>query len=252
MFEELWVESRNPSLLPLVLRGVGYSVGGKLLLQGIDLCLRGGHVSVIMGANGAGKSLILKLLHGLLEADAGSICGGGQEFQRFHRGHNFATAIVLQNPVVFRRNVAANLRLVLRHSGLPRKLWDRAVDVCLDWANLLALKGQAAHSLSGGERQCLSLARSLMMRPQILLLDEPCANLDPRATQRVEDLITKAARAGVKICLVTHDSAQARRLADEIIFIHEGQLCEVTGAREFFVKPRSLAARAYMRGELLL
>jgi len=113
------------------------------------------------------------------------------------------------------------------------------------------LADHPARTLSGGEQQRLSIARARVLRPRVLLLDEPTSNLDPGATAAVEGMIRAADADGTRIIMTTHDILQARRLADEVLFLHRGGLLEHTSASEFFAEPKTDEARRFLRGELL-
>jgi tungstate transport system ATP-binding protein len=119
-------------------------------------------------------------------------------------------------------------------------------------AGLDALARTPARLLSGGEQQRLALARALSLAPDVLLLDEPTANLDPASTLAIEQLIQTAHDGGAKIVLVTHDLGQARRLADEVIFLHRGRVEEQSPAGRFFAAPASAQASAFLEGRLVL
>jgi tungstate transport system ATP-binding protein len=106
--------------------------------------------------------------------------------------------------------------------------------------------------LSGGEQQLLAIARALAAGPEILILDEPTSALDPAATTVIESLLESVSRDGVRVVLITHDLGQARRMADEIVFLHRGRLIERTPREEFLAQPRSREAQAFMRGEIVL
>lgn len=236
------------SILPLRASGLVFAAGTKRLVDGVDLELVAGVRTVVMGPNGAGKSLLLRLLHGLLEPTAGRVewsatLGPGELRRR--------QAMVFQRPVLLRRSVAANVRYALAAHGVPRNERNARVDAALAAAHLAHLAGRPARVLSGGEQQRLALARALSIRPDVLFLDEPTAALDPASTHVIEQLIQAAHAAGTKIVVITHDLGQARRLADEVVFMHAGRLQERTPAKEFFVSPRSAAARAYLAGQLL-
>ena len=127
-----------------------------------------------------------------------------------------------------------------------------SIELALRDVGLSKLASQPANQLSGGERQRLALARALMMQPKILFLDEACANLDPASVAKIEAVLRQASQDGQKIILITHDIAQAQRLADEVVFLHHGALCEQTPARVFFQSPKSKAARAYLDGQILV
>jgi tungstate transport system ATP-binding protein len=116
---------------------------------------------------------------------------------------------------------------------------------------LSGLAGRPARLLSGGEQQRLALARAAALRPEVLFLDEPCASLDPAATHAVEEIIARIAATGTKIVMTTHDLAQARRLAGEVLFLHRGRLLEQAPADAFFAGPASPDAAAFLRGELV-
>jgi len=215
------------------------NAGGEDRIRALDLALSATGKTIIMGPNGAGKSLLLLLLHGLIAPTSGSINSTGRQ------------AMVFQRPVMLRRSVEANLLFALKRGPYS----DNATEKCremLDGINLQSRARQPARSLSGGEQQRLALARALALDPEILFLDEPTASLDPTATLAIEKTVQGAANAGTKIILVTHDVGQARRLADEVIFLHNGQLCEHTLAAEFFEAPVSPQARAYLDGQLVL
>jgi tungstate transport system ATP-binding protein len=151
---------------------------------------------------------------------------------------------------MLRRSVAANVAYALARRGVPAKLRrTRTADV-LAKTGLGALTSRAARRLSVGEQQRLALARAWALAPQVLFLDEPTANLDPAATRAVETIIAAIHTAGTKIVMTTHDLAQARRLADDIVFLHRGRLVEQAPAGEFFAGPRSREAAAFLAGSL--
>jgi tungstate transport system ATP-binding protein len=236
-------------ILPVRTCGLVFEAGGRRLIDGLDLTLRSAVRTVVMGPNGAGKSLLLRLLHGLLEPSAGAILWGGRPAGAAVR---LRQAMVFQRPVLLRRAALANVVHALRSRGVPRReRRERAVQV-LAAANLAALAGAPARLLSGGEQQRLAMARALSLKPDVLFLDEPTANLDPASTLAIERLIEQAHREGTKIIMVTHDLGQARRLADEVVFLHRGRLEEQSQANRFFDSPASAIARAFLDGRLIL
>lgn len=237
------------ALFPLRAVGLTYAVRGQRLIDGIDLTLEQGPRTVVMGPNGAGKSLLLRLLHGLLDPSAGAVRWGGARPTEAVRRRQ---ALVFQRPVLLRRTVSANLRFVLRLRGCPRDERAARLDRVLALAGLTDLVDRPARALSSGEQQRLALARAMILEPEVLLLDEPTASLDPAAAGEIEVLIEAAHGRATKIVLVTHDVGQARRLADEVVFLHRGRLVEHTPAAEFFTQPRSAQAQAYLEGRLVL
>lgn len=241
-------ELRPSGLLPLRVAGLSKRLGQRPILQDLSFTLGPGGLSVILGPNGAGKSVLLRLLHGLLLPDAGVIEWDGRSPQRVMT----ELGMVFQKPVLLRRSVRANVEFALARCGVPRAQRRPRALAALAAAGLDALALAPAPRLSSGEAQLLAITRAWAQRPRVLLLDEPCANLDPPGTQRIETLVRAIVAAGTRVVLTTHDLAQARRLADEILFLAAGRLCEQTPAAQFFAAPASAPARAFVSGSLLV
>jgi tungstate transport system ATP-binding protein len=236
-------------LLPLEARQLRFAAGGTELVNAIDLVLEAGARTVVIGPNGAGKSLLLRLLHGLLAPTGGEVLWRGRPADREIR---LRQAMVFQKPVLLRRSVAANVDYVLRTRAVPPGERRLRVAHSLRLAGLHHLAPRPARVLSGGEQQRLALVRALAAEPEILFLDEPTASLDPSSTLAVEELIAAAHARGTKIVLVTHDLGQARRLADEIVFLHRGRVAEQAPAARFFARPGSAAAQAFLAGRIVI
>lgn len=234
-------------LLPLVANDLQFEIGSQPIIRDVSFSVGASGRTVILGPNGAGKSVLLRLCHGLLRPTAGEIRWGGQSVAQA-RGQQ---AMVSQHPVLLRRTVTGNLLHVLRVKGVPRGERQSLVGVALEQAGLTALGPRAARTLSGGQKQRLAIARACVLRPAVLLLDEPTTNLDPAAVRGVEELVRAVAAAGTKILMTTHDIAQARRLAADVMFLHEGRLLEHAPASEFFVSPEDPAAARFLDGDLL-
>ncbi len=235
------------TILPLVVQKVCFDARGQRLIDDISFEADSGPRTVLLGPNGAGKSLLLRLCHGLITPSAGHITWAEADAHTARRHQ----AMVLQRPVLLRRSAAANIRYALRIRGIPRPQCRVITGEALGQAGLLHLARQPARVLSGGEQQRLALARAWALKPHVLFLDEPTANLDPAATRAVEDLLDRIHRAGTKIIMTTHDLAQARRLADEVLFLHHGRLVERAPATTFFSDPRSPEGCAFLEGRLL-
>jgi tungstate transport system ATP-binding protein len=233
------------AILPLRLERVGYALGGKPLLADIDLAVTAGRRCVVMGANGAGKTLLLRLCHGLIEPTSGT------RTWRNGEARPEAQAMVLQRPVLLRRSVVANLDYPLALRGLPRPERRRTVALTLERFGLTPFADRPARLLSGGEQQRLALARAWAMRPEILFLDEPSAALDPSATRIIEAMIRGFSADGITIVMSTHDLGQARRMAHDVAFLHRGRLIEQGPAECFFNAPRTPEARAFLAGDLV-
>lgn len=233
----------DPALPWLSAQGLFLDTGGRRLFDGLDLSLKAEGVTALIGPNGAGKSLLLRILAGLVSPDMGTVTRAPDAGR---------PAIVFQKPKLLRRSVRANLRYALRTAGLPRAQHSAELDRLLTLGDLHELARQPARSLSGGEAQRLAFVRALAARPSVLLLDEPTASLDPASTFVLERLIAQIAKDGVRVLMVTHDRAQAERLASEVVFLSKGTLTEQSPAAAFFAGPKSEAAQAYLAGRLVL
>ncbi len=230
-------------MLPLVLDTISFKAGGKAIIDRVSVEIGAGPRTIILGPNGAGKSVLMRLCHGLLEPTSGTIVwhsNGGRRRQ----------AMVFQRPVMLRRPVLANVIYGMKLAGItPRECELRARDV-LEAVGLLHLSGRAARMLSGGEQQRVALARAWALNPEVLFLDEPTANLDPGAARDIENIIAQIHASGTKIIMTTHNLGQARRLADEILFLHNGRLVERAAVERFFRHPESAEAASFIRDEI--
>lgn len=231
-------------MFPLELRGIGFAPEGRAVVQDLNLKLEATTRSVVLGPNGAGKSVTMRLMHGLLRPTSGEITWGGK------RDHPAAQAMVFQRPVLLRRSALANIEYALAVAGVPRAGRAARALAALDRVGLRHIAQRPARVLSGGEQQRVALARAWSLAPRILFLDEPTASLDPAAVREVERIVADIASGGTKIVMITHHLGQARRLADDIIFIHDGRIAEHTAADLFFRQPQSREADDYLKGEL--
>ncbi|HEY7608947.1 MAG TPA: ATP-binding cassette domain-containing protein [Alphaproteobacteria bacterium] len=232
------------SPLPLVLDRVSLAAGGVAILSDISLTLEAGPRTVILGPNGAGKSVLLRLCHGLLRPSSGAI-----EWRARRNGRR-PDAMVFQRPIMLRRSVRKNVEYGLKLAGAGAAERRATAMQRLEAVGLAHLAGRPARRLSGGEQQRVALARAWALDPEVLFLDEPTANLDPTATRMVEAIMLAMHTGGTKIVMTTHDLGQARRLADEIVFLHRGRIVEHAPAAAFFAAPKSPEAAAFIRGEL--
>ena len=236
--------SDERNAFPLVLREVCFANGAQRIIERVSLAIDGRVRTVILGANGAGKSVLMRLMHGLLTPTSGEILWGGRPERAL------AQAMVFQRPIMLRTTAIANVAYGLKLAGVGKEERLARALKALDRVGLAHLAERPARVLSGGEQQRIALARAWALAPQILFLDEPTASLDPHSAQKVERIIDKIAASGCKIVMTTHNLGQARRIADEIIFLHHGRIAEYTPASVFFSQPRSPEAVAFMEGEL--
>ena len=226
-------------------RGLCFDAGGKRLIERVDADIRPHRRTVVMGANGTGKSLLLRLLHGLIRPTAGEVLWRERPLDREGRREQ---AMVFQRPVMLRRSVLANLRFALAVRGIAGSERAAREAEAVERARLRDLANRPARVLSAGEQQRLAVVRALACAPRVLLLDEPTASLDPASTHAIEQLVREACGRGVTVVLVTHDIGQARRLGDDLIFLHAGRVVETGRLSEVLDAPRSEAARRLDRG----
>ena len=235
------------AVLPLVLDGLTYRAGDLTLIEGVSLDIWSGAKTMILGPNGAGKSLLLRLCHGLIGPSEGTVRWTGEDGGDARRRQ----AMVFQKPVMLRRSVQANVGYGMRLQGVAAAARKARTERSLARTGLSEFAARPASVLSGGERQRLALARAWALEPEVLFLDEPTASLDPGATAAVEAIVEEIHHAGTKIIMTTHDLGQARRLADEIVFLDRGRVTERAAAEVFFCCPASEAGRAFLEGRLV-
>jgi tungstate transport system ATP-binding protein len=236
----------NGAILPLHLAEVSFVAGGRPIIDGVSLEIGSGPSTIILGANGAGKSVLMRLMHGLLTPTSGRIGWSASE----RPGSPRKQAMVFQRPVMLRRSAYANVAYALKVAGIPEPRRSTLVRESLESVGLSHLAHRPARVLSGGEQQRLALARAWALHPEVLFLDEPTASLDPSATREIEAVIRAFDAAGTKIVMATHNLGQARRLGDEILFLDQGRLVERAPVEQFFSKPQSSQAAAFINGEL--
>ena len=239
---------RTTRILPLKLKDVSYEIEGMRLIKDLSIEFSSSSsLTILLGPNGAGKSLLLRLCHGLIEPSRGTVEWGGNENASARRYQ----AMVFQRPVMLRRSVFANLDHSLKHRGIKKAERIYKIEEILKHTGLTRLANVPARRLSVGEQQRLAVARAWCLDPEVLFLDEPTAALDPAATHSLERIIDEIKKAGTKIIMSTHDLGQAKRLADEVLFLYRGRLLERANANQFFDQPENDLAQSFMRGELL-
>ncbi len=221
-------------MLPLRLDNVSF----RDIIHPLTLEIERGPSTIILGANGAGKSVLMRLMHGLLEPTTGTV-----RWQAPGRD-----AMVFQRPVMLRRSALENVVYALdvaRVSNAHALAMEALKEV-----GLAQVADRPARVLSGGEQQRLALARAWALHPEVLFLDEPTANLDPGATREIEAVIRAFDAAGTKVVMSTHNLGQARRLGDEVLYLHQGRVVERAAVDRFFAQPATAEAAAFIKGEL--
>lgn len=219
---------------------------GATILGPLDMTIEASGLTMVIGPNGSGKTTLLKLIHGLERPRSGSIKWSMEKQEAQKR-----QAFVFQTPVMLRRNVLANVVYPLRVQGFSLKEAETKAIFWLQQIGLADAKHLDAKMLSGGERQKLALARALALEPEILFLDEPTANLDGQSTREIETLIREAVARDVKVVMTTHNIGQAKRLANEVVFLHKGVINERAEAPSFFQKASTSQARAFVAGDIV-
>jgi tungstate transport system ATP-binding protein len=211
-----------------------YDVDPVLELEELEIAAGG--VTVLVGANGSGKTTLLKLLNGLLPAGSGTVLYRGQPLSsqalpRLRR----ESVLVHQDPYLFDGNVYGNVSYGPRVRRIPAPEVRRAVAEALEAVGLAGFEHRRARRLSGGERQRVAIARALALHPEVLLLDEPTANVDAGTIELLESLVFGLAAGGTTVIISTHHPAFAYRLGTQLVFMEEGK---------FVRAPRSLPTPA--------
>ena len=236
--------NNSNSLLPIGFHDVSLKLNNNYFFNKLSFKINTSGISVFIGANGAGKSTCIRLLIGLLKPYSGRVL-----FSADNRSVN-RIGYVPQKIILLRRSVEKNLLHALSISNYPTNKKRRIKEI-LKFIKLEHLGKQSARNLSIGQQQLISIMRALAIKPSFLFLDEPCANLDPKTTQIIENLIKVVSKSGVKIIIVTHDLFQAKRLANDVLFFHNGEIIEQGKTNSFFTRPKSKEAKDFQKGLLL-
>jgi tungstate transport system ATP-binding protein len=234
--------------ISLKLEGIDKIYSNVKVLDSVNFTANGGKIIVLIGVNGAGKTTLLRIISGLEKQDKGKILVNNQNISPSEL-RQIAT-IVFQRTVMFSRSVFDNLAYGLKIRGKKDDEIKEAITEVLHSVGLKNFEKRRAKKTSGGEQQRIALARAFLLEPQILLLDEPTANLDPNNAIILERAILKRKEKEHVIIIATHNLSQARRLGDEIVHIHGGKIIERADPAEFFERPRSEITRRFINGEL--
>lgn len=234
------------TILPMCLQDVSVYRRNKRLIGPVSMDLGEKGLTIIVGPNGSGKTTLLRVMHGVERISSGQVTWAVSNEVAQHE-----QAYVFQTPIMLRRTVGENLRYPLELQKQARTDITSHVEA---WVARIGLKDalkMKATRLSGGEKQKLALARALIRRPQVLFLDEPCANLDGASTRDIESLLLEAQEAGTRIVMTTHDLGQARRLATDALFMLHGNIHETGDAPSFFDAPQTTELKAFIRGDII-
>ena len=220
------------------LRDITVKSNGRVILNIQHEIIPADRITACIGPNGAGKTTFLKLLDGLIKPDTGTV------------SYSFAnkTALVLHHTPMIKASAKTNLSMVRDEDST---ITDEAIEQVIERVGLGKLASSPAHKLSAGERQKLCLARAILQKPNLVLLDEPTANLDPNTTEQVEEMIHQFDAQSMDVIFSSHQLAQVQRLAQYIIFIDHGEIKEKGPVGPFFLNPQSQAAKRYLHQELI-
>jgi tungstate transport system ATP-binding protein len=220
---------------------------GLVTLDHVSLKAPTGLITSIVGVNGAGKTTLLKILAGLEEMNGGMIViDSNRSSADTLRSHS---TMIFQKSVIISGTVYDNVAYGLRVKGIPSQRIKERVGYALSTVNLADFQRRKARKLSSGEQQRVAIARALVIERDILLIDEPTANLDPANTLIIEQAIKDSARSRI-IILSTHNLPQARRLSDRVVHLYKGRVIEDSDTGDFFARPRDEKTKLFISGEL--
>ena len=220
------------------LKDVIVKSNGRTILNISHAIIPADRITACIGPNGAGKTTLIKLLDGLIKPDRGTVT----------YSFKTKTALVLHHTPMIKASAKTNIGMV---RDLDSSITDADIQKVMEEVGLGKFGDSPAHKLSAGERQKLCLGRAILQKPNLVLLDEPTANLDPSTTEQVEELIRQFDRQGTNVIFASHQLAQVQRLAQHILFIDQGEIKEKGSVDPFFENPQTPAAKRYLQQELL-
>lgn len=221
------------------LKDVTVKSNGRLILNIHHAIIPADRICAVIGPNGAGKTTLLKLIDGLISPDSGTIT---------HSSSSIRSSLVLHHTPMIKASTLTNISMV---KDADHTITDEDIQRVAEQIGLGSLMHSPAHKLSAGERQKLCLGRAILQKPNLVLLDEPTANLDPNTTEQVEEIVRQFKRQGTEVLFTSHQLAQVQRLADYILFIDQGEIKEKGPVGPFFSDPQTQAAKRYLHQELL-
>lgn len=227
---------------------------GKAVVDIEELSFAAGKIHALIGPSGAGKSTLLRVLNILQKTTKGTVYYFGQPLE-YHGAKKLAAqqsmAMVFQKSAMFSGNVYYNVALGLKLRGINSGEISQRVTEALEMVGLGSFAKRSALTLSGGEAQRIALARALVIRPKVLLLDESTANLDPANVAILEEIIKRIHETGTTVIMVTHNLYQAKRISHHTVFINKGKVVEVNATGELFSNPRAEETRLFVSGEMV-
>ncbi len=214
------------NIFPLNIKNLNYMSKGKKILKDINLISVEKNITIIAGNNGSGKSTLLKILHGIIQHTSGTINWGDMPVHEIRKKQS----MVFQNPILLNRTTFENIMYVARRKNIGT---NESVDKIIKQLNLESIINIESKYLSGGEKQKVAIAMSIIGNPKIIFLDEPTSQLDPVYKNEIENIITNLAENNTKIFMTSHDIAQINRIGEEIIFLDGGEIIFYDKVKDF-------------------
>ncbi len=242
--------------------------GEKEVLKDIDLVIRRGEIFALIGPSGAGKTTLLRILNLFEKPTGGSLVFEGTRLNGTYNGKKTPKtpylntgykgtvrrkmSLLFQAPAVFNTSVFDNVAYGLKVRGIDKRTIEKKVSDALNIVGLSGMEKQKARTLSAGEAQRMAFARAIVYDPEVLLLDEPTANLDPANVAKIEEIIKRIRNErGTTIVIATHNIPQVRRIADRVGILLNGELIEVNSKEGIFTEPKDARSEAFLKGEMI-
>ncbi|MEQ9729533.1 MAG: phosphate ABC transporter ATP-binding protein [Candidatus Methanoperedens sp.] len=230
------------------------SFGSKEVLKNVNLVINRAEIFALIGPSGAGKTTLLRILNLFEKPKSGGIVFEGILLNGDHDGKKVRKkmSLLFQTPAVFNISVFDNVAYGLKVRGMDKRIIEKKVSSALDIVGLSGMEKQIARTLSGGEAQRMAFARAIVYDPEILLLDEPTANLDPSNVAKIEEIIKHIRNdLGTTIVIATHNIPQVKRIADRVGILLNGDLIEVNSIEGIFMAPEDERSAAFLKGEMV-
>ena len=227
------------NIFPLNIKNLNYMSKDKKILKDINLITSEKKITIIAGNNGSGKSTLLKILHGIIQHTSGTINWGEIPVHEVRKKQS----MVFQNPILLNRTTFKNIMYVAKRKNIET---NESVDKIIKQLNLESIINIESKYLSGGEKQKVAIAMSIISNPKIIFLDEPTSQLDPVYKNEIENIITKLSENNTKIFMTSHDIAQINRIGKEIIFLDDGEIIFHDKVKDFINEKGNSIIRNYV------
>ena len=226
-------------ILPLVINNLNFKINNNKIIENINLNSNEKNITIIAGNNGSGKSTLLKILHGLIETPRNTIQWGEFSISEIKQSQS----MVFQSPILLNRTTYENLLYVIKNKKIKDKYY---IDKIIEKLNLKSIEKVNAKYISGGERQKVAIAMSIIGEPRIIFLDEPTSQLDPTYKNEIESIINDLSENETKIFMTSHDIAQIKRIGKEIIFLDKGEIIYNNTVEKFFKDKQNKLIKNYI------